>query len=423
MKLAAHFSSLTGNRIVRAVGVLTAGTVVAQGIMVLALPVLSRLYSPADFTLLAVYTSILSLVSVVSCLRFNIAIPLPEDDREAINLVAICLLSALFFATATAIPALFLPEQAARLLGQPAIQAWLWAIPVGILFATIYDALQYWATRKKRYGLVTRTRMTRALGGAGVQLGAGVADASPMGLIAGHAVYSGLGGVGLAREMWKHDRKILGDVSPRAMAVAARNYRRFPGYSVPEALFNTAGPELSLLIIAAVAVGPEAGFLMLAMRVLGLPMGLVGSSLAQVYLSEAPQKLREGELSMFTRQIMWTLFKTGTPLLLPLGLAAPFAFPIVFGEEWERAGVIVMWLTPMFILQLVASPVSMVLHVTGKLAWAMVLQIAGGIFRVSCLLAATRYAPAMLVETFALCGTIFYAFYIICVLFSLRDIR
>lgn len=402
---------------------LTAGTVVAQGIMVLTLPVLSRLYSPADFTLLAVYTSILGLVGVVSCLRLNIAIPLPEDDREAINLVVICLLCALCFAIATAIPALLLPEQTARLLGQPAMQPWLWAIPVGILFATTYDALQYWATRKKRYALVTRTRMTRALGGAGVQLGAGIGGASPMGLIAGHAVYCGLGVAGLARAMWKHDREMLEDVSPRAMADAARIYRKFLGYSVPEALFNTAGLELSLLIIAAVAVGPEAGFLMLAMRVLGLPMGLVGSSLAQVYLSEAPQKLREGELSVFTTRIMWTLFKVGAPLLLLFGLAAPYAFPIVFGEEWARAGVIVVWLTPMFILQLVASPVSMVLHVTGKLAWAMGLQIVGGIFRVSCLLAATHYAPVLLVETFALCGAVFYAFYIICVLLSLRDVK
>lgn len=400
---------------------LTAGTVFAQGIMVLVLPVLTRLYSPDDFALLAVFTSILSLIIVVSSLRFNIAIPLPASDREGINLVAVCMLSALCFAVVTAIPALLLPERTARLLGQPAIQPYLWLIPVAVIFATIYDSLQYWATRKKRYGLVARTRMTRALGGAGVQVGAGIGIADPIGLIAGQAAYSGLGSVGLAYSLWKNDRNTLRQVSPRAMGDAARTYRRFLTHSVPEALFNTAGPEISLLIIAAIAAGPEVGFLMLAMRVLGLPMGLVGSSLAQVYLSEAPQKYRDGELAPFTRQIMWALFKTGAPVLLLVGIAAPFAFPILFGAEWTRAGVIVMWLTPMFILQLVASPVSMVLHVTGKLSLAMWLQIAGGIFRISCLVAATHIAPSLLVETLALSGALFYACYINCLIFASKD--
>jgi O-antigen/teichoic acid export membrane protein len=370
---------------------------------------------------LAVYTSILSLIIVVSGLRLNIAIPLPVKDLEAINLVAVCLSSALCFAVATAIPALFLPEQTARLLGQPAMQPYLWLIPVGVIFATAYDSLQYWATRKKRYGLVTRTRMTRALGGAGVQVGTGIAASNPLGLIAGQVIYSGLGSVGLAYSMWKNDREMLRYISPRAMSDAARAYRKFPVYSVPEALFNAAGPEISLLIIAVIAPGPEVGFLMLAMRVLGLPMGLVGSSLAQVYLSEAPQKYRDGQLAAFTRRIMWALFKTGAPLLLLAGVAAPFAFPIVFGAEWARAGVIVMWLTPMFILQLVASPVSMVLHVTGRLSLAMWLQIAGGIFRILCLVVATYVAPAFLVEALALSGALFYASYIMCLIFASKD--
>lgn len=44
-----------------------------QGLMILATPILTRLYTPADFGVLAVYTSLLS-VSVVVCLRYELAL-------------------------------------------------------------------------------------------------------------------------------------------------------------------------------------------------------------------------------------------------------------------------------------------------------------------------------------------------------------
>src|SRR5690606_34215664 len=129
---------------------------------------------------------------------------------------------------------------------------------------------------------------------------------------------------------------------------------------VPEALFNTAANQLPIIMIAAAAAGPEAAFLFLAMRVMGLPMGLVGRSVAQVYLSEAPERLRQGTLPAFTHRTMWTLFKTGAPPLIAVGVISPFAFPVVFGEEWTRSGWLVAWMIPWFILQFVATPVAMI---------------------------------------------------------------
>lgn len=390
------------------VGLLTSGTVLAQGLLALSLPLLTRLYSPADFSLLAVYTSVLGLVAAASCLRFNIAIPLPEDDRTAMNLLILALGSAALFGLLTALPVLIAPRTSAQVLGQPRMEPYLWMIPLGVLLHSTYDSLQYWGSRKRRYGLISRTRITRALGGSGTQIGIGSLSATPFGLIIGQVVYSGFGAIGLVLSLWRHDRVATVGISRSSLARAASEYRKFPMLSVPEALFNTAGLELSILIIAATAAGAEAGYLMLAIRALGLPMGLVGSSVAQVYLTEAPQKLRDGQLAEFTRRMMWTLFKTGAPVLGLAAVASPFLFPLVFGSEWDRAGIIVAWLAPMFILQFVASPVTMVLHVAGRLATAMWLQIVGGVARVGVVIAAASYTPNLITETFAISGAAFY---------------
>ena len=76
----------------RSVGVLAGGTAVAQGIGVLALPLITRLYTPEDFSVLAVFSSIVAIVSVAACLRLEIAIPLPETDEDAANLLALALI-------------------------------------------------------------------------------------------------------------------------------------------------------------------------------------------------------------------------------------------------------------------------------------------------------------------------------------------
>jgi len=392
----------------RNVGLLTGGTVLAQGILALSLPILTRLYSPADFSLLAVYTSVLGLITVVSCLRFNIAIPLPEDDLEALNLLVLALGAALLIAAIAAVPVLVMPRATAAILGQPALEPHLWMIPVGVVLASAYDALQYWASRKRNFALISRTRATRAAGGVAAQVGIGSVAATPFGLIFGQVVYSGMGVIALLRSLVRNDLAAVSRISRGTLTQVAVRYRKFPLFSVPEALFNTAGLELAILIIAAVAAGPEAGFLMLAMRVMGLPLGLVGSSVGQVYLAEASQKWRDGELAAFTRRMMWNLLKAGIPPLTAAAIACPLLFPLIFGAEWARAGLIVAWLTPMFILQFVASPVSMVLHVVGELAAAMWLQVVGGVFRVAAVVLAARFAPGWITETFAISGAVFY---------------
>lgn len=399
---------------IRNVMLLTGGTAFAQGLAVLALPLLTRLYSPEDFGLLSVYVAVIGIVTVVSCFRYNIAIPLPEDDVDGIALLVVSLIAATGLSALLTLLVTLASEQTAALLGQPGLEPYLWMVPLGVFVASAYNALQYWASRKKRFGLVTRTRISRSIGGVGAQVGIGAIAPTPFGLLLGQMLYGGLGAGGLAYDLWRRDRKLLSQTHAAHIFGQASLFRRFPIWSVPEALFNTAGVQVPVILIAAVA-GPEAGFLMLAMRVMGLPMGLVGSSVAQVFLAEAPEKLRDGTLSAFTYRTMWTLFKTGAPPLVAVGALSPLLFPLVFGAEWERAGWLVAWMTPWFVLQFVASPVSMVLHVTKRPALAMALQAFGLLLRVGPLLAMASANPERMSEVYALTGAAFYGLYILVV--------
>lgn len=372
---------LTSGGFLRDVLKLAVGTVLGRAITLVALPLVTRLYAPEDFALLAVYLSLVSLVSVVACFRLEAAIPLADDDDEAVNLLALALLALVLVSALTLIATLLMPTTLAQWLGKPEIAAYLWLVPVGIAMSGSYAAFQFWATRARRFGSIARTRIGQAVTGVATMLSLGWAGIAPLGLLLGNALNIGAGGLSLAFGALRSDRSLLNSVSPGKMKTALRKYYRYPVYSTPEALFNIAGIQVPMLLIAAHG-GSEAGFLLLAMQIMTAPMTLLGSSISQVYMSRAPEELREGRLAPFTLSIMRRLVMVGTGPLILVGILAPIIFPWVFGSDWARSGEIVTWLVPWMALQFIASPVSIVMYVVGRQRAMLALTALGFILRV-----------------------------------------
>lgn len=407
---------LLQNSFVRSVSILVGGTAFAQAVTVLILPFLTRLYTPADFSALAVYAGILGVVAVVACLRFDIAIPLPERDADGANLLGLALFLALVVSLLIAVPCLLAPEWLAGLLKQPGLENYLWLLPIGVFMMSSYNALQFWATRQKKFSLIARTRMTQSLGGAAAQLGFGLAALAPLGLIVGQTISNGAGAVVLGLQAWRHSKALFGQISFSDMVRLFRVYDRFPKYSSLESFANNAAIQVPVLMIAAAALGPEAGYLALAMRVMQAPMSLIGGAIGQVYLSKAPEEYRLGRLGIFTANILGGLMKTGIGPLAFAGIVAPTVFAFIFGEPWGRAGVLVAWMTPWFIFQFLASPVSMALHVTNQQKHAFFLQAFGLLLRVGFVFGAIQLCEGAIAEVYAITGFIFYFVYLILVL-------
>ena len=392
----------------RNVSILTSGTIFAQGLMVLALPILTRLYTPEDFNLLAVYVSIIGFVTVVSCLRYNFAIPLPEDDVDGMVLLVISLTAACLISLLCALPIILAPEESAALLGQPDLQPFLWMIPAGILIASAYNTLQYWSSRKKRFGLVTRTRVTRAIGGVGTQLGLGASLTSPFGLLMGQMIYGGLGIWGLASDLLRTDKGVYRSLSMRSVSRTLQEYIHFPTRSAPAAIFDAGYQFLPIIILAPVIGAAELGIVFLVIRALGAPVSIVGSSISQVYLASATERLRSGELGPFTRNVMYRTFGLGTLALVVISGILFFFSGAIFGSEFASAGEISLLMMPWFVMQLTCSPVSSIFIVVGRQSAWLMLQFFGFFIIVGGTFLTTRLAAECSLPIFAFTNFIFY---------------
>ena len=131
------------------VALLTAGTVLSQLILLASLPLLTRLYDPSDFGLLAIYLASTSFLGVVACLRFNVAIPLSKDNEESIYLTYLslisCVLISLFIYIIISINFLTI----SNILNNKSFDDFILLIPLGIFLNGLYDTLQYRATKKR----------------------------------------------------------------------------------------------------------------------------------------------------------------------------------------------------------------------------------------------------------------------------------
>ena len=391
---------------------------VAHGITAMAMPVLSRLYSPADFSLLAVFSGILSVISVAACLRFDIAITLPDNDIDAANLLAIALGSAAAISLLLGVPCLLMAQKVSVLINQPNLKPYLWLLLPGVFLAASYSAFQSWFVRHRQFGLISTSRVGQSVGAAGAQVGLSFASAGPLGLIVGYIVNSGAACIVFGCNLLRSKDKVWKTISIPRMRTMVETHQRFPKYSTFEALANSGAIHVPIILIAAAAVGPEAGYLTMGMYVLQAPVALIGTAIGQVYLSRAPEEHRAGQLSKFTAEILGKLLIAGAGPLLFVGIVSPVAFPIVLGNEWIRAGQLVVWMTPWFIMQFITYPISMALHVTGRQRTAFMLQLFALLARVGAVWVVGSIATSKITEAYAVSGFVIYSVYAVVVLHS-----
>ena len=390
----------------RSVSVLVTGTAFAQMLMLLALPLLTRLYSPAEFSILAIYISLLGVISIAACLGFDMAVSLPEREEDAINILSLAIFFACLVSLVVVVVLFLLSEYFFINNGLGTLLPFLWMLPVGVLLSASYSAIQFYAVREKAFSDISKTRMAQSVVTISTQVGFGGAGITPFGLLFGQMLNGGSGAFYLWNRVINKHHLVM--ISLQKMKKMFVEYRRFPQFTAFEMLTNSAGIQIPIIMIASLAAGPEAGFLILAMRVMQAPMGLIGGAIGQVYLSNAPNEYRQNNLAPFTENVIAGLLKTGIGPIIFAGIVAPPAFAIIFGIEWERAGTLVAWMTPWFVFQFLASPISMAMHVKNLQKLMLLITFSGFILRVGVLLYASKFSLAYLSEYYAVSGGIFY---------------
>ncbi len=182
---------------------LFSGNMIAQGMSLLLAPVLSRLYSPEDFGLVALYLSIFSIMSVVSTAKYEQAIMLPKSNRDAITIVWLVLGVTFVVASITLITTILFNRPLANMTGNPALAPWLYFLPLSLLLHGIHQSATFYANRNKHFGLIARATIWQYSMLNVIRLVAGWFKAAFNGLIAGQIMAQLTAAIYMAVGIWK----------------------------------------------------------------------------------------------------------------------------------------------------------------------------------------------------------------------------
>lgn len=401
--------------------ILAGGTGLGQLIVVLATPVLTRIYEPAEFGVLTVFVSIMGLMIVVSALRYEIAIPLPASPVAAINLTALSSLIVVGMSILSGVILFFFGAALAQRLSVPQLIPYLWFFPVGLLTGGLFQTLSYWHIRQRQFKRLTQAKVGQSTGMVGGQLLMGGLKFGAVGLVGGYVLGRIVAGGQLLYSMIRDSRTLFGDIHFSNIKKSASRYRRFPLISSWSALLNQGGLQAAPLLLAAFYGVQVAGWFGLAQRVAGIPLTLIGRSVSQVYLGEASRLHNENPAAMrrlFLRTASKLFLYVGIPLMIG-GLIAPWIFGFIFGEQWRISGWYIVALLPMFLGQMVVTPLSQTLNILERqdlqLIWDFfrILVVASAIaipyywFRSETLFTLAFYSVAM----FSMYGILFLMMY------------
>lgn len=357
---------------------LMTGTAIAQAIPILISPILTRLYTPADFGLLALYSSVVSMIAVIVTGRYELAVMLPDKDEDAANVGALSLGIAIVITLLSLLVIWLFNVGIARLLGRPELAKWLYLVPLSVFSLGIYQILNYWSTRRNQYRRLAMSRVTQSVANGGVTLGVGVNHWGVSGLIAGTLIGQVLSAGVLVQQAWQDFLKYKSSIRWQRMKDNGKVYQDFPKINSVHAFVDILQSSGVVFLMSSLFGSAVLGFYSFTLRILQAPLGLLGASVSQVFYQKASETYKNGgDLQALVKKTLLSLGVMALPIFLLLGFFAPELFGFVFGKQWREAGTYAQILAPWLFLNFIVSPISQVPIIVGEQKKNFLLAIIG----------------------------------------------
>jgi len=352
------------------------GMVLSQGIQVIAAPVLGRLYNPTSFGEWTLILSVAGMASSIGGLRYELAIVPAADDQEAVGVMMVQTLSNLGVSfLALALVVLF-GHQIASMLGAPGLSSWLYFVPLIALLTGLGNIATYGLIRSKCFKELALYRSAQSLSGVGYQAAAGWISGGPGGLIVGGA----FGQLALAGALWTLFRRRYGAFLRKAMTrdyiwECAHKHRNFPKFMVAYGLAGVFRDRGLLLVLGSFGTAREAGLYAFALRIIYAPMGLISNSFNSVIYQKAAEAAKPSDVGPLVYRVISRLVMLSLPIFIVVAWFATRIFGLVFGRQWEQAGLYAAIMIPPAFTHLLAGPFDRMFDIVGRQKIAMSIEV------------------------------------------------
>jgi O-antigen/teichoic acid export membrane protein len=334
---------------IRHVTTLWSGKLASQLLSLALVPIVARLFEPADFGAMAIFLTVTNILAVAAALGYFRASLLTSDDARARILLAMSLKS--LAAGCALVACLILVSDLTGVV--PALVrplgVWIWLLPVGMLVQGMCRVLATVHTRQQTFGSVAKGDFTEVLLMGSSRIIFGLGGSSIWGLVVAYLI----GGAGrmylLARNTLNPFKLMVMRTPWPEVKALASEYRDFPLLNMPAGLVNFVSGKVPILVMGVMFSPAAVGLYAMGESLIRKPVVLAGNSVREVFIRKLTGNTHQG-LGLLRPTTMLTL----AMLLLgivPFGILSFFGTEIltlILGDRWTEAGVYVQILAPWY---------------------------------------------------------------------------
>lgn len=347
-------NNITSSIYVRQIMTLMVGTLFAQIIMFAVIPIITRLYTPDDFGAYSLFFSTISIFGQISSLKYDQAIMLPKLDKDAQSLLFLSLVITLGTVLLASIVLLLFDDLIINYFN--GLSYVVWMIPIGIFLIGMTQIFTAYSSRKQYYKKMATVGVVNSVITASIQIVSKYIfklDGLILGKLTGNAVLLFL----LIQYHVKKQTLQLKALSLKRFLVLAKKHDHFPKYLSITSFLNVINQNMPILLFSSLYSLEVAGFYALTVRVLQVPVTLIGQSTREVYYQKASKMYAAGEniFNLYFKTTLGLLKLFIFPFFIVL-LFGEYLFGMIFGEEWATSGIIAQLMIIWFLFTFINPP-------------------------------------------------------------------
>ncbi|GHV09148.1 polysaccharide biosynthesis protein [Bacteroidia bacterium] len=367
------------SEIIRNSSVLLSSNVLGQLIAFAAYPVLTRIYSEAEYGVFAAFMGVCTVLTTLGTGRYEEALVIAKDKKETISLLGFSLKFLFFFSLTIFIVLALFRNSVLFLFKLEALEAFWAYIPAVVFVTGLYYLLNNLATREKKFKQIAGSTLTQNIVNTVGKLLFGVFGLTHVGqissnllaMIIGNYPYRSLKNQVLAAIRGKRQDECQ----------AALRYLDFPKYNMGRTFLSGFSINLPFLILIGFFGDAKIGLFSLAFTLLYRPLNLVANSLYSTLFENSTVTVRERKPFLPSLKKYWKYCFYLIPFFILAFIIAKPLFGFIFGANWEESGTYFQYMLPWMFMGIMVSPLYFVPIIFYKQNQALLIEIIFLLFR------------------------------------------
>ena len=363
---------------------LVAGTTIAQIISFLVAPVITRLYTPSEVGAFTFLISIAGGIALVATLRYEMAIILPKDKGDSVNIAFLSLLIAFGIAVLTLAVLLFSDWfNISGFTRNPVMQRWIYLLPLLVFLMAAGNVFQHWFNHNREYRTLATSKIITSAGNNLTTVLMGFAGFGALGLWLGNFAGFLIVILFFAILFFLRYRDTVGHLEFSTQKRLAHTYQYLPLTNMPQVIVDMVQVYGIIFLLQTLYSSEVLGWYSLSQRLLQAPMFLIGTSICQVFYKDASEKyIMDGDITGLLRKTIKMSAIVALPVLVVMLTIGPWLIALIFGLSWKESGIISRILAPWFFFDFIRSSVSYTPLIIGKTRQMFYITMIGAILMV-----------------------------------------